>query len=133
MLPNVSVAPNRNKLPHYILWAGPGCIHLVVLYCLMVFIHEAHVTDVTPSSVKVKIKRHPFSFLFLEGRVCYTMCKLLEQLLTVRTLHQFSGIIFHDGVYWRNHMWGPSSGKLETKNIFFSFLILAGHVCYTMC
>ena len=37
----------------------------------------------------------------------------------MRTLHNFSGIIFHDGVYWIKHMWGPSSGKLETKNIFF--------------
>ena len=33
------------------------------------------------------------------------------------------GIIFHDGVYWRKHMWGPSSGKLETKNT--SIFILA--------
>ena len=41
----------------------------------------------------------------------------------MRTLHQFSGIIFHDGVNWRKHMWGVSSGKLETKNT--SFFVLA--------
>ena len=65
------VAPSRNKLPHYVFWAGPGCTHFVALYCLMVFIHETHVT---PSSGKVKTKRHLFSFLLIEGRVCYTMC-----------------------------------------------------------
>ena len=71
MLPNVLVAPNRNKLPHYILWAGPGCTYFMALYCLIVFIHK---TYVTPSSGKVKIKGHLFSFLLLEDCVCYTMC-----------------------------------------------------------
>ena len=67
MLPNVSVAPSRNKLEHYVLWAGPGCTHFVALYCLMAFIHETHVK---PSRGKVKTKRHLFSFLLPGGHVC---------------------------------------------------------------
>ena len=50
-----------------------------------------------------------------------------EQLLAVRTLHQFSGIIFRDGVYWRMTLVGQSSAKLETKNT--SIFILAGRAC----
>ena len=30
--PNVSVAPNRNKLVYYVVLAGSGCTHLVALY-----------------------------------------------------------------------------------------------------
>ena len=30
-------------------------------------------------------------------------------------------------------MWDPSSGNLETKNTFFSFLLLEHRVGYTMC
>ena len=43
MLPNVSVAPNRNELPHYLHVAGTGCTHLLALYRLLVFIYETHV------------------------------------------------------------------------------------------
>ena len=31
---NVLVAPNRNKLIHYVLWAGPGCTHFEAIYGL---------------------------------------------------------------------------------------------------
>ena len=75
MLPNVSVAPNRNKLPHYVHLAGTGCTHLLALYCLMVFIHETHVM---PSSGKVKTKRQLFSSLVLAGSECCPMCQLLQ-------------------------------------------------------
>ena len=57
------VAPNRNKLIHSVLWAGPGCTHFVALYCLFM-------KHVTPSSGKENLKRHMFSFLLVEGRVC---------------------------------------------------------------
>ena len=70
MLPNVSVAPNRNKLPHYVLWAGPGCTNIVALYSLMVFIHVIHVI---PSSGKVKTKRYLFSYFVLAGSECCPM------------------------------------------------------------
>ena len=61
MLPNASVAPNRNTLPHYIHLDGTGCTHLLAL---MLFIHETHVM---PSSGKVKTKSHLFSYLVLAG------------------------------------------------------------------
>ena len=71
MLPNLSVAPNRNKLPHYVLLAATDCTHFVVLYLLMVFIHGTHVM---PSSGKVKTKRHLLSYLVLAGSECRLMC-----------------------------------------------------------
>ena len=49
----------------------PNLLVALSRYKLMVFIHETHVK---PSRSKVKTKRHLFSFLLLEGRVCYTMC-----------------------------------------------------------
>ena len=80
-------------------WAGP----VRTQFCgIILFIHEPHVT---PSSGKVKTKRHLFSFLLVEGHVFYTMCKLLE---AGTTSHSVSV---------------PSSGKLETKNT--SFFVLA--------
>ena len=66
VLPNVSVAPNRNKLPHYVHVSGTGCTHLLALYWLMVFIHETHVM---PCSGKVITKRHLFSYLVISGSV----------------------------------------------------------------
>ena len=91
MLPNVSVASNRKKLPHYVHVSGTGCTHLVALFLLMVFIHGTHVT---PSSGKVKTKRHLFSFLLLEGHVCYTMCLLLEAGTTSHSAY-FAPIFWH--------------------------------------
>ena len=69
------VAPNRNKLKHYVHLAGTGCTHLVALYWLMVSIHETHVM---PSSGKVKTKSHLFSELVLAGSECCPMCLLLQ-------------------------------------------------------
>ena len=103
VLPNVSVAPNRNKLPHYVLWSGTPCTHFVQLYWLMVFIHETHVI---PSSGKVNTKRHLSSYLVLAGSECCPMCQLLQTGTNyhIRTcvwywLHTSSGIILIDGVY----------------------------------
>ena len=62
MLPNVSVDPNRYKLPHYVHLAGTGCTHL-----LMMFIHE---TYLMPSSGELKTKRHLLSYLVISGSVC---------------------------------------------------------------
>ena len=67
MLPNASVAPNRNKFPHYLHLDGTGCTHLLAL---MVFIHE---TYVMPSSGKVKTKSHLFSCLVVAGSECRLM------------------------------------------------------------
>ena len=71
VLPNLLVALSRYKLALSILRDRCVCTYFLPLYWLMVFIHETHVT---PSSGKVKSKRHLFSFFLLEGRVCYTMC-----------------------------------------------------------
>ena len=62
-------------LPHYVHLAGTGCTHLVVLYRLMVFIHDTHVT---PSSGKVKTKSHLFSYLVLAGSAICPICPLLQ-------------------------------------------------------
>ena len=78
-----------------------------------------------PSSGNLETKNIFFRYCFLKV-VCATQCvscQKQEQLLAVRTLHQFYLIIFHDGVYWRKKQMGPSSGKLETKNT--SFFVLA--------
>ena len=72
MLPNVSVARNRNKFPHYVHLDGTGCNHPLAL---MVFIHE---TYVMPSSGKVKTNSHLFSCLVLVGSECCPMCQLLQ-------------------------------------------------------
>ena len=45
---NPFISKSRNKLPHYVILAGPGCTHFVV------FIHETHVS---PSSGRVKTKK----------------------------------------------------------------------------
>ena len=78
-------------------------LHLfLALYCLMVVIHE---TRVTPSSGKVKTKRHLFSFLVLADSECCAMCQLLQagtiyhNALSYSYLLPFSGIILLDGVY----------------------------------
>ena len=89
VLPNVSVAPNRNKLPHYVYLDATGCTHLLSLYWLMVFVHETHLM---PSSGKVKTKRQLFSYLVLAGSECCPMCQLLQ---TGTNYH----IILIDGVY----------------------------------
>ena len=102
VLPNVSVAPNRNKLIHYVLLACTGCTHLVALYWLMVFIHDTHVT---PSSGKVKTKSHLFSYLVLAGSECCPICQLLQKGTNYHItwywywLNQSSIIILIDGVY----------------------------------
>ena len=75
MLPNVSVAPKRNKLQHYILLAATGCTHLLALYWLILFIHETHVI---PSSGKVETKRHLLSYFVISGSECCPMWQLLQ-------------------------------------------------------
>ena len=75
VLPNVSDAPNNNKLPHYVLWSGKGCTHLVELYWLIMFIHKTHVT---PSSGKVKTKRHLLSYFVIAGSESCARCQLLQ-------------------------------------------------------
>ena len=103
VLPNVSVAPNWNKLPHYVLWSGTPCTHFVQLYWLMVFIHETHVM---PSSGKVKTKGicpHTWFLQVVSAAQCVS-CSKQEQITTLRTcvwywLHPSSGIILTDGVY----------------------------------
>ena len=123
MSPNVLVAPNRNKLIHYVLLAGRGCTHLVALYWFMVFIHETHVM---PSSGKMKTKRHLFPFLLLKGRVCYTTSRSAYVAATFR--HYIS--------WWclleKNTAGGHLVASWNLKTHLFSFLLLAGRVCYTI-
>ena len=69
MLPNASVAPNINTLPHYVHVSGTGCTHLLAL---VVFIHETHV--IPHLMAKVKTKSHLFSYLVLAGSECRLMC-----------------------------------------------------------
>ena len=109
MLPNVSVAINRNKVIHYVLLDGTGCTHLLALYWLMVFIHETHVM---PSSGKVKTKRNLFSYLVLAGSECCPMCQLLQTgtnyHLTYIWLVLVAPIFWHYIDWWclfMKHMW----------------------------
>ena len=81
MLPNASVSPNRNKLPHYVHLDGTGCTHLLAL---MVFIHE---TLVMPSSGKVKTKvicSHAWFLQVVSAAQCVS-CSKEEQITTLRT------------------------------------------------
>ena len=99
----------------------------------MVFIHKHRVM---PSSGKVKTKSHLFSYVVLAGRECCPMCYLL-QTGTINTLctlgwswsHKFCGII----LFIHEPHVTPSSGKGKTKRHLFSFWLLEGRVCYTMC
>ena len=122
MLPNVSVAPNRNRLPHYVHVSVTFCTHLLAFYWLMVFIHETHVM---PSSGKVKTKSHLFSCLVLAGSECRLMCccSKQEHLLALYWLMVF----IHE-----THVI-PSSGKVKTKRHLFSYLLIAGSECCPMC
>ena len=99
MLPNVSVALNRNKLPHYVHLAGSCCTDLGHY----LFIHKTHVT---PSSGKEKTKRYLFSNLVLAGSECCSMCQSLQtgtnyhiMLFWLVQVAPSCGIILIDGVY----------------------------------
>ena len=109
VLPNGSVAPNRNKLPHYVHVSGTCCTHLLALYWLMVFIHETHVM---PSSGKVKTKRHLFSYFVIAGSECCPMRQLLQTgtnyHITYFWLLQFPPILWLYIDSWclfMKHMW----------------------------
>ena len=118
MLPNVSVAPNRNKLKHYVHLAGTGCTHLVALYWLMVFIHETHVM---PSSGKVKTKSHlsSVSYLVLAGSECCPMC----QLLLWHYIDWCCLFLKHMWCHHKTHVM-PYSGKVKIKVICSHTLLL---------
>ena len=124
VLPNVSDAPNRNKLPHYLLWSGTGCTHLGELYWLMVFIHKTHVT---PFSGKVKTKRHLFSYLVHAGSECCPMCQSLQ---TGTNYHIMYFWLVQVAVYWlmviihETHVM-LSSGKVKTKSHLFLQVVSA--------
>ena len=77
MSPNVLVAPNRNKLIHYVLLAGTGCTNLVELYTW---------------------------FLQVVSAAQCVSCSKQELIITLCTfgwfsLHTSCGIILIDGVY----------------------------------
>ena len=131
---SASVAPNRNKLPHYVHVSGAGCTHLLALYWLMVFIHKTHVM---PYSGKVKIKvicSHTLLLQVVSAAQCVS-CWKQEHITTLRTcvwywLHSSSGI---DLVYSWNSCDTLSNGKVKTKSHLFSCLVLAGSECRLMC
>ena len=135
MLPNVSVAPNRNKLPHYIHLAGTCCTHLLALYWLMVFIHETHVM---PSSGKVKTKRICSHTWFLQGVSAAQCVSCSKQDKLPHYVHlDGTGCTHLLALYWlmvfihETHVM-PSSGKVKTKRHLFSYLVLAGSECCPM-
>ena len=78
--PNVSVAPNRNKVPHYVHLAGTGCTHLLSLYCSHTWL------------------------LQVVSAAQRDSCSKQEQITMLRTfgwyrLYPSGGIILIDGVY----------------------------------
>ena len=121
MLPNVLVAPNRNKLIHYVLWAGAGCTYFMELNCSMVFIHETHVM---PSSGKVKTKRHLFSYLVISFSECCPMCQVLQ---TGTNYHiTYIWLVLVAPIFWNcidwlclfmKHMWCHLVAKYKQKGI----------------
>ena len=99
----------------------------------MVFIHETHVM---PSSGNVKTKSHLFSYVVPAGseRAQCVSCSKQEQINTLRKLiwswsHKFCCII----LFIHEPHVTPSSGKVKTERHLFSFFLLEGRVCYTMC
>ena len=100
MPPNVLVAQSRNKLPHHVLWADPGCTHFVAFYCLMGFIHETHVS---PSSVGVKTKKASVlilascrscvlhNVLVARSRINFSQCVLCTNILALYFIIVFIG------------------------------------------
>ena len=77
--------PKQEQITTYVLWAGPGCKHFVALYCLMVFIHETHVS----SSGRVKTKKA--SILILAScRSC-----VLRNVLVARSRNHFSQCVLY--------------------------------------
>ena len=134
VLPNVSVAPNRNKLPHYVLWSGTPCTHFVQLYWLMVFIHETHVM---PHSGKVKTKSRLFSYFVIAGS---EICPMRQLIQTGTNYHiTYMCLLLVALIFWlwwclfMKLMWYPSNGKVKTKSHLFSCLVLAGSECRLMC
>ena len=87
----------QDKLPHYVHLDGTGCTHLVVLYWLMVFIHETHVM---PSSGKVKTKRL-FSYLVLTEELSWPSATLPLQLRSMRSLPMSGNVWMRDKREWR--------------------------------
>ena len=117
----MSVAPNRNKLIHYVHLSGTGCTHLLALYWLMVFIHETHVM---PSSGKVKTKRYLLSYLVLAGSECRPKCQLLQtgtnNHITYIWLVLVAPIFWHYIDWWclfMKHMWCHLVAKYKLKGI----------------
>ena len=151
MLPNVSIAPNRHKLPHYVHLAGTICTHLLALYWLMVFIHETHVM---PSSGKVKTKviwSHNWFLHVVSAAQCVS-CTKHQQITTLHTFVFY--ILWHYIDWWclfMKHMWChlvalywlmvfihethvmPSSGKVKTKRHLLSYFVLTVSECCPRC
>ena len=133
MLPNASVAENRNTLPHYVHLDVTGCTHHLAL---MVFIHETHVM---PSCGKVKTKRHLFAYLVLADSECCPMCQLLQTWtnyhITYKCLVLVSPIFWHYIDWWclfMKHMSCHIAAKLELKVICSHTWILQV-VCAAQC
>ena len=109
------VARSRNNFSQWVL-----CSKFQALYFDDGVYWRKHMWDSSSDNLETK---NTFFFVFASWRSCglhnVLVARSRDQLLAVRTLHQFSAIIFHDGVYWRKHRWGPSSGNPETKNTSF--------------
>ena len=154
MLPNVSVAPNRNKLTHYVHLAGTCCTHRLALYWLLVFIHETHVM---PSSFKVKTKQEQITTLRGSGTGCTHLLAFYWLMVFIHETHvmpssgkvkinrnklpHYVVLVLLAPIFWHYIDWWCllmkhmccHRGKVKTKRHLFSYLVLAGSECCLMC
>ena len=136
MLPNVSVAPNRNKLPHYIHLAGTCCTHLVHYidrWCLFMKHMWYHLVG---KYAQKGICCHAWLFQVVSAANCVSW-SIQVQITTLRTfglywLHPFLALYWLMVFIHETHVM-PSSGKVKTKRNLFSYLVLAGSECCPIC
>ena len=126
------VDPNRKKLIHYVLWAGPGCTHFVALYCLFMKHMSCHLV------AKKKLKdicSHTWFLQVVSAAQCVS-CSKQEQITTLHVTG--TGCTHLLALYWlmvlihETHVM-PSSGKVKTKRHLPSYLVLAVSECCPIC
>ena len=135
MLPNVSVAPNRNKLPHYVHLleiVAPILWHYIDWWCLFIKHMSRHLV------AKKKLKGICSHTWFLQV-VSAAQCVNLSKQELIITLCYFGWFRLHHlvALYWlmvfihETHVM-PSSGKVKTKRHLFSYFVIAGSECCPM-
>ena len=112
---------------------APILWHYIDSWCLFI----KHMSRHLVAKKKLKgICSHTWFLQVVSAAQCVS-CSKQEQITTLRTfgwnlLHPSCGIILTDGVIHKTHV-TPSSGKKKTKSYLFSFLVLAGSECCSMC